>query len=628
MNDEPIPLSSFRMRSEELLLIQNDLAHIQDGLDTVVHENISRYSFLNKASRTFFNFLKKLYDRGEVLQEYAQSLMKHELDLDRAQKDFNSVLIDLRILKNEIPAEQEKLDDAIKKLNDIHNRLKKNQMKMQKYKQSINIMASQHNTLADQITRVHLGITDNLYDDMSDVNVNVFIEVQNLKSDIKKTENKIEESKAQIEQYKNRMEILNQNSDEIVKLQILVEHVRSLYNAINQTTKLTKEVRSKQRQERINSLQFSTNITQITNQYDQIRKDIKVHRSFRATLPYIHIDVKNSEQNFKEMHDNLIMQLTDLKTKEKNNKEIETRLTDELNSINEEINELDSQYDYLETNIAIADIHLEDLNKQKNKEISELELISRDFQKLSVENALLNFRLMNHEPLDVLLQEEKEKNLNNYAQLSLDINKVNFEYGDLLLKIEEEIMKINVLEADTNRVSFYINTIDHNQNEDETSCQILKEKSERKKHLNDHLDYIKRLEDTVSLLKTRTQLKSSSISKRKQIYEESISKWTQQTIHSQSLSASFQNGSPIKQTSKRLSLLSAHAKQLSDAFQAQASFWKENNNSAQYRNDLVDWAMQVDQVNNKILTSPAVKKHGLNVRNNENEYNSLSYSDL
>ncbi|OHT11066.1 hypothetical protein TRFO_03978 [Tritrichomonas foetus] len=624
---EGIPLSSYPVRSEELLVIQNDLTNIQDGLDTIVNGNLSRCTFLNQASQVFFDFLQRLYQRGEVLQHYASSLMHCEFELDAAQKEFNSDLINLRIINHDLPIEKEKLMDLKERYDEIIKEQRKKQNQIKQLKNKIQMMSNEHNSLITQVEAVSFGITDTLYDDMGDVNVNVFIEVQRYKEEIEKIEKMIINSQNQINLDTEKQKEMYQNKDTINVIKRQMKNIPSLESRISQVTESIKKTKIKQNEERVKSLKFSTQLNQLFSQIDAVYKDIKVHKKFKMRFPDINEKMRDADKSFPEVHQNLLVQLQDFKDKQNNLLENEKKLKEELDKLNIQYTQLCKNSDYLKTSLASVEIELKEQNQSKNQKPTELDLIDQKFQRETVKNAILNFQI--HNPIfdkEDLIQ-EKKKYIDSYDDLCQQINETELQSGQLRLRIESELMRLNVLEAEMQRVNYYQSLTNNSDNEDEIAEMISKNKSGRLNNIYASIEDIKKMENLVNMKKSRSLIKSQKIEKRKQFYEQSIQNWTEATnstttnatttTNTTSTDASIEsdmsltilNGSPqkvSKKKNKNMNLLNAYAQQLSDAFHSQAEYWESDIPEDSFRKNLVDWAMQVDQVNSKIMSSPRI----------------------
>ncbi|KAK8844227.1 hypothetical protein M9Y10_024435 [Tritrichomonas musculus] len=621
--EEQIPLSDFPIRSEEILAIQNDILNLQDGLDTVVNDNISRNAILTQASKSFFEFLQQLYQRGGILQKYAKTLIERENQLAIEQRKYNSDLLNLRIINVDLPAEEEKLEDIREKLNELTEIRQKNSEQLDLLKQKIQSMITEHNSIADQIEKVHLGVTDDLYDDMGDTNVNVFIEVQNLRKEIENTTKQIEITKENIQNNIRKKEYLNNNMDYIISIKQSLKNIPDIQENISSVSKQIKEIRLKQRDERVKALQYSTELNQLCQQQDEVYENLETHRSLNSKIPNLNVKVVESEFQINQIKSDLNSQLQEYRAKKMQNIEIEKKTEEELELLNTKYNKECQKSEVIESKIAEVDILIDDQNREKYKKqkFTDLDNIDNKYKKEKIKSALLKFNILNPaKPMqDDDLYDEKKKLLEIYDEINKEIADVNYQIGQIHFKIEYELMRQNVLEAEEGRLSNYQNSMKSdsyvtcdtkrkfkNDNESENSvCQfITKRKIDRDQQIFKQKQELSELESLVSMKKSRTLVKSQKIAKIRNIYDESVHSYNKSNDKTEADSFSgLENGSQIDPKKLRKNeLFKQYIQKVSDTFQSQSKYWKdiETNNDNETRSNLINWAMQIDQANKKL----------------------------
>lgn len=639
--DEKFSFSDFPIRSEELLVIQNDILNIQDGLDKVVNENNSRNNFLNQASRNFFEFLQQLHKRGDVLQQYAKTLIERENELANEQKKYNTDLFNLRVINVDLPAEEEKLTDLKEKSNELTEKRKRITKKIENLKSKIQSMISEHNSMSAQFDSIQLTITDNLYDNMGDTNVNVFIEVQNLRNSIEKVLNQIEETKKNIQNNDEKLSYINENNESILLIKQSIKNIPEIQENISTISKQLKEIRLKQKDERVKALKYSTELNQLCKQQDEVFDNLEMTKSFNSKIPQLNSKVIKSENQINEIKNDLQIQLEENQNQNLKFVEIEQKTKEELDYLNNKIIKANKKSDLIESQIAEVEILIDDQNrekmknlngnsnqeKQKNKNLNDLD---NRYQNEKVKNALLNFNIQNPAKFlfnDDEIYNEKKKVLKNCDEINKEITETNYQIGQIHFKIEFELMRQNVLDAEKDRVSDFQDSVksdkkqfksfiknegktnfkNDNKNENSVAEFISKRKIEREKQIIKQKQDLNSLENMVSIKKSRSIIKSQKISRAKKFYEQSIQNWTKPSEKTEIKSDSFTdiNFSKIEKILlKKNELFKTYIQKVSDAFQSQKFFWEifEKKDEDETRESLINWAMQVDQVNKRLQT--------------------------
>lgn len=629
--DEKFSFSDFPIRSEELLIIQNDISNIQDGLDKVVNENISRNDFLNQVSRNFFEFLQQLHQRGDVLQQYAKTLIERENELAIEQKKYNSDLFNLRIINVDLPAEEEKLNDLKEKANELSTKRKKITKKIDFLKSKIQSMITEHNSMSTQVEKIHLTITDNLYDDMGDTNVNIFIEVQNLRKEMDDLTRQIETTQENIQNSEKKMTYINDNIDSITSIKRSLKILPEIQENISSISKQIKEIRLKQKDERVRAMKYSTELNHLCQQQDEVYDNLEMQKSFNSTIPKLNSKVIESENQINDIKNELQIQLQENRNQRQQNIEVEKKTLEELEYLDKKLNKAGKKSDLLESQIAEVDILLDDQNREKakNKGMNDLNNIDNKYKNEKVKNALLNFNISN--PAKFLFNDdefynEKKKLFDVFDEINKEITETNYQIGQIHFKIEYELMRLNVLEAEKDRVSDsqisvksdkkkYRKYLPHkkkskfvndNRNENSVAEFILKRKHDREQQIIKQKQELSNLENEVSLKKSRSLAKSQKIARVKKFYEQSIQNWTKSNEKTEVETDSFSrlgNESKIERILiKKNELFKIYIQKVSDAFQSQSQFWKEFQKKEQddTRESLIKWAMQVDQVNKRL----------------------------
>lgn len=665
--EEQFSFSDYPIRSEEILAIQNDISNIQDGLDKVVNDNISRNIFLNQASRDFIDFLQQLHQRGEVLHKYTKTLIERENELAIEQKKYNNDIFNLRILNVDLPAENEKLTDLKEKANELSKKRKKITEIIEKLKTKIQSMIEEHNSMSMQVEKIHLTITDNMYDDMGDTNVNIFIQVQNLRKEMENLTEQIEVTKENIQINEKKMAYINDNIDSISSIKKSLKDIPVIQENISSISKQIKEIRLKQNDERVKSLQYSTELNQLCQQQDEVYENLEIHRNFNLKVPLFNSKVIESEKQVNDIKNDLLIQLHENQDKMEQNYEEEKKIQEELETLNRKIIKADKKSDLIESKIAEVEILIDDQNREKlkNKNLNDLNKIDNKCNNEKVKNALLNFNISNPNKFmdEDEFYNEKKKILDEFDQINKEITETNYQIGQIHFKIEYELMRQNVLYAEKDRLNDFQDSGKNDKNqyksyvtnekkskfendnefENSVAFAISKRKTNREQQIIKQKQEISNLENTVSLKKSRSLMKSQKIEKNKKFYEQSIQNWTKSNekteINTDSIS-NFDDGFKIEKKLKKNELLKTYIQKVSEAFQSQSRFWDafEKKDEDGTRESLINWAMQVDQVNKKLqeMSNQSLTK-SQSYQNSKTEkstylenidFNTFSYSDL
>lgn len=619
--DERIPINESRIRSEDLLVISKDLSQFQDELGTFVNQNSSRSNMLSEASLKFIDFLNLLYQRGNVLQQYARTLIERDQEFQTVQKEFDGELIQIRILNADIPLEKEKLEDLREKNMDLYEQRKKLTMQISKLKEKIKAMTEEHNELADKIDKVQFGITDNLFDDISDTNVNVFLQVQELKEKLTKIGSLINDLRNKIKSNDLSLQEISQNTNQVSSMERIVRKIPKIHSKIITVSKELKLTKEKLKQTRIQYLQHSSHLNQLYSQQEQIYQTIETQQAFIASMPHMDKKVNESQNEIKEIKNSLKEQI-------KSNSESISKYVEDEKSLSAELIQANNDYemecqraDLLETQLAEVEILLDDQRREemKKEKLPDLALIDEQYQKQKVENALLNFSLENATlglDNDDDLYNQKKRVLSMIDNVNQNISDVNYQIGQIHCQIEQEIMRRNVLDAEEQRISFSNSLYNPNENEHSTVISIKMGKSERKKKIDLLQTEISNLESVVETKRSRSIIRSEKHAKKKQLFEESMQKWSKTFQSNDNFTEiksglpDIQSGSPIKSPAflhqqKRFELLRTYAKSLYDAFKSQSTFWSDAKfpKDEELRTNLIQWGTQVDQVNKKVESS-------------------------